>query len=73
MPDGGQSRREIPAADRAWGLMPIARYGEILERAVERDHVPRFGEHGIDAAAAWARLLALEGYSQRASAKAPVI
>jgi hypothetical protein len=30
-------------------------YGEILARAIERDCVPRFGEHGLDAAAAWRR------------------
>lgn len=46
-------RTSIPPEDRAWGLMPAARYGEILERSVSRDYVPRFGEHSIDAAAAW--------------------
>ena len=45
--------REIPPADRAWGLMPNARYGEILERTVGRDYVPRFREHGFDAARAF--------------------
>jgi hypothetical protein len=58
MPEGGSERKAIPAADRAWGLMPIARYGEILERTVQRDYVPRFRAHGIDAAAAWRNVTA---------------
>jgi hypothetical protein len=57
-PDGGSRRAEIPANDRAWGLMPVARYAEILERTVERDYVPRFGAHGFDARAAWERACA---------------
>ncbi|WP_433926091.1 ferritin-like domain-containing protein [Sorangium cellulosum] len=55
MPAGGARRAAISDDDRAWGLMPVARYGEILERAVERDYVPRFAEHGVDARAAWRR------------------
>lgn len=55
MPAGTTRRAAIPEADRAWGLMPVARYGEILERAVKRDYAPRFKEHGIDAIAAWRR------------------
>lgn len=31
-----------------WGLLPIARYAEILERCVQRDYVPRFETLGID-------------------------
>ena len=31
-PVGGEAKTEIPEADRAWGLMPIARYADILER-----------------------------------------
>ncbi len=45
---------DLAAADRAWGLMAPARYAAILERSVERDHVPRFARLGIDARAAWA-------------------
>lgn len=63
MPAGARERpgrASIPEGDRAWGLMPVARYGEILERAVARDYVPRFGEHGIDAAAAWRRAAAAD-------------
>ena len=52
-PEGAALRTSIPPADRAWGLMPSARYGEILARTVERDYVPRFAELGLDAAAAW--------------------
>jgi hypothetical protein len=39
--------------DAAWGLMPAARYAEVLEATLERDYVPRFGTHGIDARSAW--------------------
>ncbi len=44
-----------PATDdeRAWGLMPAPLYREVLERTLERDFVPRFGEHRIDARQAW--------------------
>lgn len=41
-----------PLAQR-WGLMPPAAYAETLRDCLERDYVPRFGEHGIDARAAW--------------------
>jgi hypothetical protein len=44
---------KIPAADRAWGLMPVTRYAEIVARTVTKDYVPRFAALGIDAAAAW--------------------
>jgi hypothetical protein len=53
-PHGAESDREMSDDERAWGLMPSARYGEILERALERDYVPRFKELGLDARAAWA-------------------
>lgn len=43
----------IAAEDRRWGLMPDARYRQILERTVTRDWVPRFKARGFDAAAAW--------------------
>ena len=33
--------------------MPVARYGEILERTLKRDYIPRFAALGFDAAAAW--------------------
>jgi len=42
---------ETSAADAQWGLLPIARYAEILERCVQRDYVPRFETLGIDATA----------------------
>lgn len=54
-PAAAASRASIPAEDRAWGLMPMARYGQILSRTVERDYVPRFGKLGLDAKAAWER------------------
>lgn len=52
-PVGGEQKTAIPEADRAWGLMPIARYGEILERTVERDYRPRFGKLGFAIDEAW--------------------
>ncbi len=47
------SGTSIPEADRAWGLMPPRRYGEILERTLTRDWAPRFRALGVDATAAW--------------------
>ncbi len=44
---------EIPDIDRAWGLMPQAEYGRILERAVSRDYAPRFRALGFDVQVAW--------------------
>jgi hypothetical protein len=52
-PVGGEKRTSIPPADRAWGLMPIARYGELLERTVARDYRPRFARLGFDVGPAW--------------------
>ncbi len=52
-PVGGEERSEISAEDRAWGLMPIARYGEILEHTLERDYRPRFARLGIAVDDAW--------------------
>lgn len=57
-PPGADRETRIPPADRAWGLMPAARYGEVLTRAVERDYAPRFARLGIDVRAAWQRSLA---------------
>lgn len=52
-PPGAAGQKQIPSADRAWGLMPLARYGQILERTMERDYRPRFAELGFDATPAW--------------------
>jgi hypothetical protein len=52
-PAGAQRERELPAADRAWGLMPTGRYADVLTQVLERDYVPRFARFGIDARAAW--------------------
>jgi hypothetical protein len=52
-PPGSEARTAISAADRAWGLMPVARYAEVLERTVSRDYAPRFDRLGIDVHAAW--------------------
>lgn len=43
----------MPATDRAWGLMPPAEYAAIVERTLTRDWIPRFGALGIDAQRAW--------------------
>lgn len=50
------SPRALPEDDRAWGLMPVGLYGDILEKTVIRDYVPRFAKVGIDAQAAWKAL-----------------
>jgi hypothetical protein len=48
-----ERERPLDASETAWGLMPAARYGELLRRTFERDYVPRFARAGIDARAAW--------------------
>jgi hypothetical protein len=45
--------RGIDSADATWGLMPLAKYGEVVRRTLERDWVPRFAKLGVDARAAW--------------------
>ncbi len=45
---GAAPSRETARVDSQWGLLPIARYGEILERCVDRDYVPRLLALGID-------------------------
>ncbi len=51
----GELSESIPELDRTWGLMPAARYRQVLERCVERDYVPRFAARGFDAESAWQR------------------
>jgi len=52
-PKGAAKQKQIPSDDRAWGLMPLARYGEILDRTMVRDYRPRFAKLGFDADPAW--------------------
>jgi len=52
-PVGGEHKKVIPDNDRAWGLMPIAKYRDMLERTLERDYRPRFKRLGFDADSAW--------------------
>ncbi len=52
-PRGAQQETSISDDDRAWGLMPTARYGEILQNTLERDYAPRFARFDIDALDAW--------------------
>jgi hypothetical protein len=54
----GVASTEATRADRAWGLIAPARYGAVVTRSVERDHLPRFAALGVDASAAWRRALA---------------
>jgi hypothetical protein len=56
-PAGSERFTEMSADERAWGLMPVARYGQILQRTVERDYQPRFAQYQIDAKAAWDKAL----------------
>ncbi len=49
----GDHARKIEPADAAWGLMPPARYADVLRRTLERDWVPRFQKLGLDARQAW--------------------
>ncbi len=52
----GADADNVGPAERAWGLMPRALYREILERTIEREYVPRFGELGIGVRATSAKL-----------------
>ncbi len=54
-PGFAEAPTEIDARDRAWGLMPSARYGPVPRAPVHRRLVPRFGKLGFDAAGAWGR------------------
>jgi hypothetical protein len=49
----GEPSPELDAADRAWGLMSRGDYWAAVRRTLDRDWIPRFGERGIDARAAW--------------------
>lgn len=53
-PRGAEKETNLPDAERAWGLMPMASYGRILDQVFERDYLPRFARFGIDAGQAWA-------------------
>jgi len=44
---------DVRRADARWGLMPPARYGEILRVCFAKDYVPRFARVGVDARGAW--------------------
>jgi hypothetical protein len=45
----GESTDGLPSRDDArWGLMPPARYGELLRETFEKDYVPRFARLGVD-------------------------
>lgn len=52
-PPGAEASTSISDAERAWGLMPPAQYGDVLKRTIERDWVPRFAKLGFDARRAW--------------------
>jgi hypothetical protein len=41
----------------SYGLISPPRYASALLETLERDYVPRFAEHGIDAQRAWDGLL----------------
>lgn len=49
----GEGEGGLPRPDARWGLMPPARYGQLLRTAFDRDYVPRFARLGIDARPAW--------------------
>jgi len=56
-PPGSEKRSDWKrcfGAERAWGLMPMVMYRDAVERALERDFVPRFGKLQIAARRAWA-------------------
>ncbi len=44
---GDAPSADTEGRDAAWGLLPVARYAEILARCIERDYLPRFAALGI--------------------------
>lgn len=52
-PEAG-AHTSLPREVTRWGLMPAARYAELLRATFERDYAPRFARLGIDARPAWA-------------------
>jgi len=51
----GANRGGIAPSDAVWGLMPAAKYADVLLRTLERDWIPRFKKLDVDAEAAWAQ------------------
>jgi hypothetical protein len=60
-PAAAGAMTEVAPEDARWGLMPSARYGEVLRSTVLRDYVPRFRELGVDAWPAWSAALQSAG------------
>jgi hypothetical protein len=52
-PPGAGAHTSLPREVTRWGLMPAARYAELLAATFERDYLPRFRRLGIDARVAW--------------------
>jgi hypothetical protein len=50
---GDERETTMADSDRAWGLMPTATYGEILQRALTHDFAPRFARLGINLPTSW--------------------
>jgi hypothetical protein len=50
-PEDAAGHATLPRDDVRWGLMPPARYGEVLRETFEKDYVRRFARLGIDARA----------------------
>lgn len=50
-PPAAKREQALPDGDRAWGLLPAAEYGRIVERSIERDIAPRLARLGIATAA----------------------
>jgi hypothetical protein len=48
-----ETEAKMSRDETRWGLMPAARYGELLRMTLERDYVRRFAGVGIDARLAW--------------------
>ncbi|MEX1365633.1 MAG: ferritin-like domain-containing protein, partial [Nannocystaceae bacterium] len=47
-PEPGQRpASEADPSEAAWGLLPVPRYAQVLERCIERDYRPRFAQRGL--------------------------
>ncbi len=44
---GDEDHTTQAAGEAAWGLLPLAEYGQVLQRTISRDYAPRFARLGL--------------------------
>ncbi|HEY8038647.1 MAG TPA: ferritin-like domain-containing protein [Polyangiaceae bacterium] len=60
-PAGAEEHGALPREETRWGLMPAARYGQLLAMTFERDYAPRFARLGLDPRGPWRQAVGLAG------------